>query len=87
MVEYPFNPTALASTAIAKESLFCNAQYERNLIDFVQLCKHGKNDKVLVSKQPDTTLISHCLIQKATMYCIIGGSCRDTLVVAFDFLP
>ena len=34
-VEYPFNPIALASTAIAKESLFCkaitNAQCERNL--------------------------------------------------------
>ena len=34
-VEYPFNPIALASTAIIKESLFCNAitnaQCERNL--------------------------------------------------------
>ena len=34
-VEYPFNPIALASIAIAKESLFCNAianaQCERNL--------------------------------------------------------
>ena len=34
-VEYPFNPIALESTAIAKESLFCNAianaQCERNL--------------------------------------------------------
>ena len=34
-VEYPFNPIALASTAIAKELIFCNAiakaQCERNL--------------------------------------------------------
>ena len=34
-VEYPLNPIALASTSIAKESLFCNAitnaQCERNL--------------------------------------------------------
>ena len=34
-VQYPFNPIALTSTAIAKESLFCNtmanAQCERNL--------------------------------------------------------
>ena len=34
-VEYPFNPIALASTAITKESLFyndiANAQCERNL--------------------------------------------------------
>ena len=34
-VEYPFNPIALASTAVAKESLFCNAianvQCERKL--------------------------------------------------------
>ena len=34
-VEYPFNPIALASTAIVKESFFCNAianaQCERNI--------------------------------------------------------
>ena len=34
-IEYPFNPIALASTGIAKDSLFCNAianaQCERNL--------------------------------------------------------
>ena len=34
-VEYPFNPIALVSTALAKESVFCNAiansHCERNL--------------------------------------------------------
>ena len=34
-VEYPFNPIALVSTGVTKESLFCNAivnaQCERNL--------------------------------------------------------
>ena len=38
-VKYPFNPIALATTAIAKESLFCNAianpQCEWNLTFFV----------------------------------------------------
>ena len=37
-VEYPFNPIALASTAIAKELIFCNAianaQCERNLSSY-----------------------------------------------------
>ena len=36
-VQYPFNPIALVSTAIAKESLFCNAHCERNL----KSCSHG----------------------------------------------
>ena len=38
-VEYPFNPIALTSTAIAKESLFCNAianaQCEMNLTAYI----------------------------------------------------
>ena len=38
-VENPFTPIALASTAITKESLFCNAianaHCERNLISFI----------------------------------------------------
>ena len=51
-VEYPFNPTALASIAIAKESIFCNAianaQCERNLKDKHErkvslLLRHGVN--------------------------------------------
>ena len=44
-VEYTFNPISLASTAIAKESLFCNAianvQCERNLK--VDLTSSGRN--------------------------------------------